>query len=713
MEPKGASMRKRYFPYPFREGQREFIEFIRSNLGGGGICLNAATGFGKTPAILAALLPEGCTIIWAVRTGNETDRPIEELKVINRNTGSNFFGLSYRGKRDMCLLARESELGELDYEDVSLLCRSQGGNCKYDFDDFDADDFMEAPLLYSEILDLCRRRKLCPYKVQRLLLEYADVVSLSYNYIIDEGMGWSIRRAVPFEESYLVVDEGHNLQYACMNLNSDRVTLGTAAGAVKEMEQFSTPRTRTLKEFLRTLKKELEAVLQGMKGEEEEFEVKPFLKALLRKTRMRHGGLGDILASLQRYGMKVRRSQLREGKRPHSFLYHLANFWLAALENLEVDGAAFIKRRERGNLVLEMLDMRAAEVLRHRWGEFRGCIFCSGTLNPIPAFAETIGLEEYRGKSFPSPYSAQNVLSLVTEGLSTKGEELSRSMAEKYVEVIGEFVRGLNTNLAVFSASYRVQDDLLSAGLREVIEDNGRRFFLEAQGMSGDEGRRILDGFKDCARGVRKGVLCATATGRFAEGADFPGRELEGIFLVGIPFDRMSVKTKLYLEYYKKLYGREKGGYLAYIVPALRRASQSLGRALRSREDRAVLVCGDERYKDGRFFRLLPDFVRETAEVIEPEAMPQRLRSWAEANIGAPAFDPLGVISQAISENRTILIKYRSGGKLTERRVDPYEVRGSKYLVGYCHLREKMRTFRIDRVVDVEATQDTFRRQRT
>ncbi|MGC8817530.1 MAG: helicase C-terminal domain-containing protein [Candidatus Hadarchaeum sp.] len=705
-------MKKQYFPYPFREGQKEFIEFIRSNLGEGGVCLNAATGFGKTPAILAALLPEGCNIIWAVRTGNETDRPIEELKVINKNAGSNFFGLSYRGKRDMCLLARESELGELDYEDVSLLCRSQKGNCKYDFDDFDADEFLEAPLLYSEILELCRTRKLCPYKVQRLLLGYADVVSLSYNYIIDEGMGWSIRRAIPFEESYLVVDEAHNLQYACMNLNSDRITLGTAAGALKEMEQFSTPKTRALKEFLQALRKELEGVLQGMKADEEEFEIKPFLKALLRETRIKQGGLSDILISLQRYGMKIRKTQLKEGKRPHSFLHHLSNFWLAALENLGVDGIAFIKRRERGNLVLEMLDMRAAEVLRHRWGEFKGCIFCSGTLNPIPAFAETVGLEEYRGKSFPSPYSAQNVVSLITEGLSTRGDELSRPMAERYVEAIGEFIRELDTNLAVFSASYRIQNDLLASGLREVIENNGRRFFLEVQGISGDEGRRILDEFKDCARRDRKGVLCATATGRFAEGADFPGRELEGIFLVGIPFERMSVKTKLYLEYYERLYGKKKGSYLAYIVPALRRASQSLGRALRSKEDRAVLVCGDERYKDGRFFRLLPDFVRETAEVIEPKTMPERLRSWADSRPRAQALDSLAVIERAISENRTISIKYRSGGKLTERRVDPYEIRESKYLIGYCHLREDRRTFRIDRIVDVEMTQDVFGRQR-
>ncbi|HDM92686.1 MAG TPA: hypothetical protein ENG69_04775 [Candidatus Korarchaeota archaeon] len=115
----------RYFPYTPRKHQVELVEFIQSNLDrGANICIHAPTGFGKTPAVLAALLPEieesGLRIIWAVRTGNETDRPIEELREISRNVDG-FFGLSFRGKRDMCLLARER--GIRDYKAVENLCR--------------------------------------------------------------------------------------------------------------------------------------------------------------------------------------------------------------------------------------------------------------------------------------------------------------------------------------------------------------------------------------------------------------------------------------------------------------------------------------------------------------------------------------------------------------------------------------------------------------
>jgi len=63
---------------------------------------------------------------------------------------------------------------------------------------------------------------------------------------------------------------------------------------------------------------------------------------------------------------------------------------------------------------------------------------------------------------------------------------------------------------------------------------------------------------------------------------------------------------------------------LGYIVPALRRTSQSLGRALRSTEDRAVIILGDERYVQSRFFSLLPDYARGTAKLVEAD--PENIR---------------------------------------------------------------------------------------
>jgi DNA excision repair protein ERCC-2 len=178
------------------------------------------------------------------------------------------------------------------------------------------------------------------------------------------------------------------------------------------------------------------------------------------------------------------------------------------------------------------------------------------------------------------------------------------------------FVENLKTNLAIFSASYRIQEDLIKAGLKEIVENASRKFFIEYEGMSGTLSRKVLEEFKSCSKTEEKGVLVASATGRFAEGADFPGKELEGIFLVGIPFDRLTLRTKLYLKYYRKLYGR-KGRRYAYVIPALRRASQALGRALRNPEDKALLIAGDERYAKNSYLKLLPNWLTKWARAID------------------------------------------------------------------------------------------------
>ncbi len=329
----------------------------------------------------------------------------------------------------------------------------------------------------------------------------------------------------------------------------------------------------------------------------------------------------EFCREAKKLGNELRRKRLLGGKAPRSSLYHLGEFWAKVIENINVEGIALTASKENESLTIEFIDMRAGELLNKIWSEFNLCILCSGTLKPLDAFTEIIGLNNYLGKVFPSPYSEKNVASFITKGLSTKGEELTDAMGEKYIEALENFIRFLNTNIAIFASSYRVQNKLLNLGLKEIIKRYNREVFIEEQKMPGEEGRKIMKKFKACAEKNQKGVLIGVMGGRFAEGADFPEEQLEGIFLVGIPFEKPTIKTQLYIEYYSKLYGKEKGRYYAYILPALKRASQALGRALRLKDDYATMVLGDERYI--HYLELLPDYIQKTVKVVKFENLPK------------------------------------------------------------------------------------------
>ncbi|MNB78415.1 hypothetical protein D3C75_251180 [compost metagenome] len=86
--------------------------------------------------------------------------------------------------------------------------------------------------------------------------------------------------------------------------------------------------------------------------------------------------------------------------------------------------------------------------------------------------------------------------------------------------------------------------------------------------------------------------------------------------------------------------------------------------------------------------------------------------------MGTPAYRPespnyLQPVIQAILDQKTIQAVYHTQyrNETTERRIDPYYLvpRDQRfYLIGYCHLKQAIRTFRISRFQQVSITGETF-----
>lgn len=70
-------------------------------------------------------------------------------------------------------------------------------------------------------------------------------------------------------------------------------------------------------------------------------------------------------------------------------------------------------------------------------------------------------------------------------------------------------------------------------------------------------------------------------------------------------------------------------------------------------------------------------------------------------------------IEEGIQENKIIRLKYNSiESGISEREIEPYFmifIERAFYFVGYCYLRNEMRTFRVDRVLKVSLTEKHFK----
>jgi predicted DNA-binding transcriptional regulator YafY len=71
-------------------------------------------------------------------------------------------------------------------------------------------------------------------------------------------------------------------------------------------------------------------------------------------------------------------------------------------------------------------------------------------------------------------------------------------------------------------------------------------------------------------------------------------------------------------------------------------------------------------------------------------------------------------VNRSILEQKQLHLKYAGIGTEEEtiRTIDPYlvyNVRGSQYLIGYCHLRKDIRSFRLNRIREIQLKESSFR----
>jgi predicted DNA-binding transcriptional regulator YafY len=105
---------------------------------------------------------------------------------------------------------------------------------------------------------------------------------------------------------------------------------------------------------------------------------------------------------------------------------------------------------------------------------------------------------------------------------------------------------------------------------------------------------------------------------------------------------------------------------------------------------------------------VLPDALLQEVKQVQPSLL---VTGWLRRDYGpwAPILDNL---RRCVARRRQVRLAYRSfHQEITSRIMDPYALAlqwGNWYLVGYCHLRGDLRTFRVDRIQEVEPTGESF-----
>ena len=615
----------KYFPYPsFKPNQEALLkaasEAISSN---SHVIIDGASGLGKTVGALAGAL-QACKerelkILYAARTYKELDRVIEELSAISKK--EKVSGISIRGRTEMCVNDAVLRLSH-DPRTVAELCSdlTESGKCPF-HDNIEADrmtrslmdEFLDSPTSAFDLILKCKASELCPYEMIKLLLPHVDVVALSYAYIfnrdIRETFMKKLKRSI--SQYVLILDEAHNLPEIANEYEGDSISSVSISQCSAEADTYG---KADVGRFADSMFK----IIRKQGGGEHVVNFRAIIEEAAKDARINEHP--DVfLEETHMFGEKIKFDLLAKGKIPRSYIHRLGEFFMRAYETAGKKEFVHViqqdDRRDGGEQVhlseIVSLDPRSStsEVLN----SVVSSISMSGTLEDMKSYGRTIGLpDNAKMVMLPSPFPEHNTLILACKGISTlyekRGAESYRKMASKLSEVVGV----TPGNSGIFCASYGIMDGLLGAGLQALLS---KPLYIEKQRVRSTDQDRLLDEFKSMH--MKGGaVLLGVMGGRFSEGEDYPGNEMNSVVIVGVPYPKPSAKVNAQIGYYESIYpgkGREYG----YVIPAMRKASQAAGRPFRNLDDRGAIVFMDYRFATAYLDRFLPSWIRERLHEVE------------------------------------------------------------------------------------------------
>ncbi len=627
-----------YFPYKtLRPNQKEFIELVRNAvLDGKNVIVEAPTGFGKTVAVLSAVLPvaseQGLKVIYLARTHRQMDRVIEELKEINRKV--HVSGVELRSRKELCLHRYLKEFAT-DAYNAMLVCKNlkKLGKCKF-YENEKRGGFKEVVEMFSsepshpkEIISYSELLEICPYDLTRKIAESADVVVASYLYMLSPSIRSAFMEGIGirYEDIIVIFDEAHNLPDQAVSALSDRISIYSIERAVKEALEY---KEEEIANFLSILGKGIEELFQE-KLKDREIPETPIsaeepLMHVMNVTGMEARDLLRFINIMIDTGNVIREDRIEKGKPPRSYIGRTGEFLLEWLEAMGREDYLFLMTRESG-ISLEMVALDPSKAIG--WiEEVRSAVFMSGTLSPLDAFRNVMGIRNSVMKKFPRIVRRENALVLVAKDVSTRGPERCMKSYRMMADYIVRAVRLIPKNVGVFAASYEVLQGLLSVNLPILIEDEGKSVFIEKKGASSSENDELVRKFKAASKG-RGAVLLGVMGGRNSEGQDYTGDEMNGVILVGLPYARPTPRVEAQIRYFESKFPG-KGRHYGYYLPAHRKLSQAAGRVHRSSEERGVIIVLDYRALWRNVRADLPDWIVENMKPVDIKSMERILKGF-------------------------------------------------------------------------------------
>lgn len=674
-----------YFPYDhiYPEQYSYMVELKRALDAKGHCLLEMPTGTGKTIALLSLITSYALSkpsnaikLLYCTRTVHEMEKTLAELRFLHQyqithlGPAAKILALGLSSRKNLCI--NPSVVSAENRDSVDAACRKltaswvralavenpNTSTCPF-FENLDkaGSDAVLPPGVYTlqDLKVFGKMKGWCPYFLARHMVQFANVVVYSYQYLLDPKVASIISKEMQ-RESVVVFDEAHNIDNVCIEALSVSVRRQTLEGATRnlsrmaqEIERFkATDAGRLRAEYNRLVEglaqrgnlpisdtwlanpalpnDILKEAVPGNIRKAEHFlsvlrRLVQYLKGRLQTDNVEKEGPVAFVASIN--------SQAGIDQKMLRFCYDRLHSLMLTLEITDTeeflhvqticDFATLVGTYTRGfSIIIEPFDERmphipdpvlqlschdASLAIKPVFERFQSVVITSGTLSPIDLYPRLLNFNPVVSRSFSMSLTRDCICPMVlTRGsdqlpVSTKFDMRSDlGVVRNYGRLLLEMVSVVPDGIVCFFVSYSYMDGIVNSWnengiLKEIMQH--KLVFIETQDVV--ETTLALDNYRkacDCGRGA---VFFSVARGKVAEGIDFDRHYGRLVIMFGVPFQYTLSRILLArLEYLRETFQIKEGDFLTF--DALRQAAQCVGRVIRSKADYGMMLFADKRY---------------------------------------------------------------------------------------------------------------------
>ncbi|KAL5122918.1 General transcription and DNA repair factor IIH helicase subunit XPD [Glycine soja] len=650
-----------YFPYDkiYPEQYSYMVELKRALDAKGHCLLEMPTGTGKTIALLSLITSyvlskphSPLKLLYCTRTVHEMEKTLAELRLLHhyqlRHLGpaAKILALGLSSRKNLCVNPRV--LAAENRDSVDAGCRKLTASwvravaaenpsvpsCEF-FEQYEraGSSAVLPPGVYTlqDLRAYGKEKGWCPYYLARHMVQFANVVVYSYQYLLDPKVAGIISKEMQ-KESVVVFDEAHNIDNVCIEALSVSVRRQTIEGARRNLSRMRQEIDKFKATDAGRLRAEYNRLVEGLalRGDlpaTDAWLANPalpddILKEAVPGNIRRAEHFIHVLRRLVQYLEGRLDTENVEKESPVSFVVSILNhagidqkslkFCYDRLHSLMMtleiadtdeflhiqticDFATLVGTYARGfSIIIEPFDERmphipdpvlqlcchdASLAIKPVFERFQSVVITSGTLSPIDLYPRLLNFNPVVSRSFTMSLTRDCICPMVL----TRGSD--------QLPVSTKF--DMRSDLGVVRNYGRLLLEMASVVPDGIEIMQHKLVFIETQDVV--ETTLALDNYRkacDCGRGA---IFFSVARGKVAEGIDFDRHYGRLVIMFGVPFQYTLSKILLArLEYLRDTFQIKEGDFLTF--DALRQAAQCVGRVIRSKADYGMMIFADKRY---------------------------------------------------------------------------------------------------------------------